>query len=73
MDDYAKIFIDEIECLCGISLSMISDRGAQFTSMFWRSFQKKVGYQGEVNNLFSSLNGWSIEVHYTLKICLELV
>ena len=32
--DYARIFIDEIVCRHGILLSLISDRGAQFTSMF---------------------------------------
>ena len=40
VEDYARIFIDEIVCHHGISLSIISDRGAQLTSMFWRSFQE---------------------------------
>ena len=30
--EYARIFIDEIACHHGIPLSIISDRGAQFTS-----------------------------------------
>ena len=30
-------------CRHGIPLSIISDRGAQFTSRFWRSFQKGLG------------------------------
>ena len=42
-EDYAKIFIDEIVCRHDVSLSIISDRGAQFTSRFWRSFQKVLG------------------------------
>ena len=37
-EDNARIFIDEIVCRHGIMLSIISDRGAQFTSRFWRSF-----------------------------------
>ena len=37
-EDYARIFIDEIVCRHGISLSIISDRGAQFTSRLWRSY-----------------------------------
>ena len=41
--DYARIFIDEIVCRHGISLSIISDRGAQFTSRFWRSFHNGFG------------------------------
>ena len=42
--DYASIFIDDIVCRYGISLSNILNRGAQFTSRFWRLFQKRVGY-----------------------------
>ena len=33
-EDYARIFLDEIVCRRGIFLSIISDRGAQFTSTF---------------------------------------
>ena len=33
-EDYAMIFIDDIVCLHGILLSIISDRGTQFTSRF---------------------------------------
>ena len=40
VEDYARIFIDEIVCRHGISLSIISDRGTQFTSRFWRSFHE---------------------------------
>ena len=43
VEDYARIFIDDIVCHHGIPLSIIQDRGAQFTSRFWRSFQKGLG------------------------------
>ena len=43
VEDYARIFMDEIVCRHGIPLSIISDRGAQFTSRFWRSFQEGLG------------------------------
>nr|XP_016497756.1 PREDICTED: uncharacterized protein LOC107816543 [Nicotiana tabacum] len=39
-EDYAKLFIREIVHLHGVPLSIISDRGAQFTVHFWKSFQK---------------------------------
>ena len=42
-EDYARIFIDIILCRHSISLSIILDRGAQFTSWFRRSFQEGVG------------------------------
>lgn len=33
-ENYAKIFIDEVVSRHGIPLSVISDRGAQFTTRF---------------------------------------
>ena len=42
-EDYTRIFIVDIVCDHGISFSIISNRGAQFTSRFWRSFQKGLG------------------------------
>ncbi|WMV09133.1 hypothetical protein MTR67_002518 [Solanum verrucosum] len=44
-EDYAKLYINEIVRLHGILLSIISDRGPQFTSHFWKSFQKGLGTQ----------------------------
>nr|XP_009764680.1 PREDICTED: uncharacterized protein LOC104216360 [Nicotiana sylvestris] len=44
-EDYAKLYIWEIVCLHGVPLSVISDRGAQFTAHFWKSFQKGLGTQ----------------------------
>ncbi|TMX00265.1 hypothetical protein EJD97_001110 [Solanum chilense] len=38
--DYARIFIAKIVCLHGIPLYIVSDWGAYFTSLFWRSFHK---------------------------------
>ena len=39
--EYDKMYIDEIVRWHGIPLSLILDRGAQFTSHFWRSFSKR--------------------------------
>ena len=36
VEDYARIFLDKIMCRHGIPLSIMLDRGAQFTSRFWR-------------------------------------
>ena len=50
--DYVKLYIDEIVRWHGIPLSIISDRGSQFTSHFWRSFQKSLGTQVKLRTSF---------------------
>ncbi|WMV13915.1 hypothetical protein MTR67_007300 [Solanum verrucosum] len=42
-EDYAKLYLREMVRLHGVPLSIISDRGTQFTSQFWKSFQKGLG------------------------------
>lgn len=42
---YAKLYLDEIVSLHGIPISIVSDRGSQFTSKFWQSFQEALGSQ----------------------------
>ena len=51
-EDYAKIFIDEIVCCHGIMLSIIFDRGAQFTSRLWRLFQEGLGTKVKLSTIF---------------------
>ena len=50
--DYAKLYIDEIVRCHGISLSIILDRGAHFSSNFWISFQKSLGTQLKLSSAF---------------------
>ena len=52
MEDYARIFIDEIVCHHVIMLSIISDRGVQLTSRFWRSFQRGSGTKVKFSTTF---------------------
>ena len=40
VEDYAKLYINEIVRLHGVPLYIIPDRGPQFTSYFKKSFQK---------------------------------
>ena len=44
-EDYARLYINEIVRLHGVPLSIILDRGPQFTFNFWKSFQKGLGTQ----------------------------
>ncbi len=39
-EDYASILINNVMCHYGIPLSIISYRGAQFTTRFLRSFKE---------------------------------
>ena len=42
-EKYAKIYINGIVRLNGVPLYIIIDKGPQFTSHFWKSFQKGLG------------------------------
>ncbi|WMV32150.1 hypothetical protein MTR67_025535 [Solanum verrucosum] len=42
-EDYAKLYIQEVVRLHGVPVSIISNRGAQFTAQFWKSFHKGLG------------------------------
>ena len=48
----AKIYIREIVRLHGVPISIISDRGAQFTSHFWRSMKKELGTWVDLSTAF---------------------
>ena len=51
--DYAKLYINEIVRLYGVQFSIISDRGPQFTSHFWKSLKKVLNTQV---NLYTSFH-----------------
>ena len=51
-EDYATIFLDEIVCFHGITLFITSYRGTQFTSRFWRSFQKGLDITVKLSTTF---------------------
>ena len=51
-EDYARLYINEIVRLDGVPLSIISHRGPQFTSNFWKSFQKGLGTQVNLSTSF---------------------
>ncbi|WMV09043.1 hypothetical protein MTR67_002428 [Solanum verrucosum] len=51
-EDYAKLNINEIVRFHGVPLSIISDRGPQFTSHSWKSFQKGLGTHVNLSTTF---------------------
>ena len=48
----AKIYISEIVRLHGVPLSIISDRGTQFTSMFWKTLHAELGTRLDLSTAF---------------------
>ncbi|KAH0720379.1 hypothetical protein KY285_005181 [Solanum tuberosum] len=52
VEDYAKLYLQEVVRLHGVSVSIILDRGAQFTAQFWKSFQKGLGSKVNLSTAF---------------------
>ena len=50
--DYAKLYIRKLVRLHGVPLSIISDRGTQLTSHFWKAFQKGLDTQVHLSAAF---------------------
>ena len=48
----AKLYISEIVRLHGVPLSIISDRGTQFTSKFWRTLHAELGTRLDLSTAF---------------------
>ena len=51
-EDYDKLYLAKIVRLHGIPLSIISDKGPQFTSHFLKSFQNGLGTQVNLSTTF---------------------
>ena len=49
---YARLYLDRIVPMHGVPISIVSDRGTQFTSRFWRSFQEALGTQLRFSTAF---------------------
>ena len=47
-----KIYISEIVVLHGVPLSIISDRGTQFTSKFWKTLHAELGTRLDLSTAF---------------------
>ena len=48
----AKLYISEIVRLHGVPLSIISDRGTQFTYMFWKTLHAELGTRLDLSTAF---------------------
>ena len=61
VEDYAKLYLTEIVSLHGVPLSIISYRGPQFTSHFWKSFQKGLSTQVNLSTTFHPQTDGQVE------------
>lgn len=50
--DYAKLYVREIIRFQGVPLSIISNQCTQFTSKFWKSFQKGLSTHVKLSKKF---------------------
>ena len=48
----AKLYISEVVRLHGVPLSIISDRGTQFTSEFWKTLHAELGTRLDLSTVF---------------------
>ena len=48
----AKLYIERIVCLHGVLIFMVSNRGPQFTSQFWRKLQEELGTRLDFSTTF---------------------
>ena len=51
-ENYAKLYIKDIVKFHGVPLSIISDRGTQFTSHFWKALQSGIGTKVKISTAF---------------------
>ena len=72
MDLLAKLYVNEIVCLHGIPLSIVSDRDPRFTSRFWKEVQSALGTRLNFSTFFHpQANGQSERVIQVLEDMLQ--
>ena len=52
IDRLARLYINRIFCLHGIPMSIVSDRGAIFTLIFWQELHKALGTRLDFSTVF---------------------
>ena len=52
VEKLAKLCISEVVRLHGVPLSIISDRGTQFTSIFWKTLHAELGTRLDLSTAF---------------------
>ncbi|GJS76421.1 putative reverse transcriptase domain-containing protein [Tanacetum coccineum] len=73
MDKLAKLYLKEVVTRHRIPVSIICNRDPQFTSNFWRSFQKSMGTRLDMSTAYHPETDGQSEPYKLLKICYALV
>ncbi|WMV08394.1 hypothetical protein MTR67_001779 [Solanum verrucosum] len=60
-EDYSKFYLSEMVRFHEVPLSTISNRGTQFTSKFWKSFQRGLGTRVKFSTSFHLQTDWQPE------------
>ena len=72
-DRLVKLYVNRIVCLHGVPVSIVSDRGATFTSVFWQELNKAMGTRLDFSTAFHpQTDGQSERTIQTLKDMLRM-
>ena len=67
------MYLDSIVALHGVPVSIVSDRGQQFTSRFWKKLQEALGTKLDFSTAFhSQTDGQSERTIQTLEDMLQM-
>lgn len=68
LDQFARLYVQEIVRLHGVPLVIISDRDSRFTSKFWKSVQEAMGTKLAFSTTFhSQIDGRTERTIHTLE------
>ncbi|GJR44382.1 putative reverse transcriptase domain-containing protein [Tanacetum coccineum] len=72
MERLARLYLNEIVAIHGVSVSIISDRDSRFTSRFWHSMQEALGTRLDMSMVYHpQTDGQSERTIQTLKYMLR--
>ena len=61
LEEFCRLYIQEIVRLHGVPTSIVSDRNPRFMTHFWKSFQKVMGTQSMMNIAFHPQTNGQLE------------
>ena len=72
-DRLSRLYVNKIVCLHGVPVSIVSDRGATFTSVFWQELHKALGTRLDFSTAFHpQTDGQSERTIQTLEDMLRM-